>query len=65
MTTLDIILLVLIGIGAVLGFMKGFLRQLAGLFGLVAGFFGDKGLYVHLAEEGFQTGTGNGACYLF
>ena len=35
MTTLDIILLVLIGTVAVLGFAKGFLRQLAGLLGLI------------------------------
>lgn len=57
MTTLDIILLVLIGIGAVLGFMKGFLRQLAGLLGLVAGLLVAKALYVHVADEVFSQVT--------
>ena len=59
MTTLDIILLVLIGIGAVLGFMKGFLRQLAGLLGLVAGLLVAKALYVHVADEVFSQVTDN------
>ena len=57
MTTLDIILLVLIGIGAVLGFMKGFLRQLAGLLSLVAGLLVAKALYVHVADEVFSQVT--------
>ena len=57
MTTLDIILLVLIGTGAVLGFMKGFLRQLAGLLGLVAGLLVAKALYVHVADEVFSQVT--------
>lgn len=59
MTTLDIILLVLIGTGAVLGFTKGFLRQLAGLLGLVVGLLAAKALYVTVADEVFSQVTDN------
>ena len=53
MTTIDIIILVIVGAGAVLGFMKGFLKQLAGLLGLVAGLLLAKALYATVAERGF------------
>ncbi len=53
MTTIDIIILVLLGIGAVTGFMKGFLKQLAGLLGLVAGLLVAKALYATVAERVF------------
>ena len=57
MTTLDIILLVLIGTGAVLGFAKGFLRQLAGLLGLIVGLLAAKALYATVADEVFSQVT--------
>ena len=53
MTTIDIIILTLLGIGAVTGFMKGFLKQLAGLLGLVAGLLVAKALYATVAEQVF------------
>ncbi len=53
MTTIDIIILVIVGAGAVLGFMKGFLKQLAGLLGLVAGLLLAKALYATVAERVF------------
>ena len=37
MTTIDIIILVFLGIGLVSGFMRGFLKQLASIVGLIAG----------------------------
>lgn len=37
MTTIDIIIMAVAGVGAVLGLMKGFVRQLASLVGLIAG----------------------------
>ena len=57
MTSLDIILLVLIGTGAVLGFAKGFLRQLAGLLGLIVGLLAAKALYATVADEVFSQVT--------
>ena len=43
MTTIDIIILIIIGAGVVAGFMKGFIRQLASILGLVAHvFIGDN-----------------------
>ena len=53
MTTIDIVILVIVGAGAVLGFMKGFLKQLAGLLGLVAGLLLAKALYATVAERVF------------
>ena len=51
MTTLDIIILVLVGIGFVLGFTKGFIRQLTSILGLIVGLFAAKMLYASLAEK--------------
>lgn len=51
MTAIDIIILVLLGAGAVLGFMKGFIRQFASLVGLVAGLLAAKALYMPFAER--------------
>ena len=51
MTTLDIILLVFVGIGFVLGFTKGFIRQLTSILGLVVGLIAAKMLYASLAEK--------------
>lgn len=53
MTTLDIIILVVLGAGAIVGFSKGALRQLAGLLGLVAGLLIAKALYATVAERVF------------
>lgn len=50
MTTIDIIILIAVGVGAVRGFMKGFIRQLASILGLVVGLLAAKALYVSLAE---------------
>lgn len=51
MTTIDIILLLAIGAGAVRGFMKGFLKQLTSILGLIVGLIAAKALYASLAEE--------------
>lgn len=51
MTTIDIIILIAVGVGAVRGFMKGFIRQLASILGLVVGLLAAKALYVSLAEK--------------
>ena len=53
MTTVDIIILVVLGAGAILGFSKGFLKQLASLLGLVAGLLIAKALYATVAERVF------------
>lgn len=53
MTTLDIIILVVWGAGAIVGFRKGFLKQLASLLGLVAGLLIAKALYATVAERVF------------
>lgn len=53
MTTIDIVVLVVLGAGAVAGFVKGFLKQLAGLLGLVAGMLIAKALYATVAERFF------------
>ena len=37
MATIDIIILIIIGAGAIVGFMKGFIRQLASILGLIVG----------------------------
>jgi len=51
MTTIDIIILIIIGAGVVAGFMKGFIRQLASILGLVVGLLAAKALYATLAEK--------------
>lgn len=51
MTTIDIIILIAIGAGAVRGFMKGFIRQLTSILGLIAGLLAAKALYASLAEK--------------
>ena len=37
MTELDWIILIVVGLGAILGFMKGLIKQLASIVGLIAG----------------------------
>lgn len=53
MTTMDIVILIVLGAGAIVGFTKGFLKQLAGLLGLVAGLLIAKALYATVAERFF------------
>ena len=53
MTTIDIVILIVLGVGAIVGFTKGFLKQLAGLLGLVAGLLIAKALYATVAERFF------------
>lgn len=53
MTTIDIVILIVLGAGAIVGFTKGFLKQLAGLLGLVAGLLIAKVLYATVAERFF------------
>lgn len=51
MTTIDIIILIAIGAGAIRGFMKGFIRQLTSILGLIVGLLAAKALYASLAEK--------------
>lgn len=53
MTTIDIVILIVLGAGTIVGFTKGFLKQLAGLLGLVAGLLIAKALYATVAERFF------------
>ncbi len=50
---MDIVILIVLGAGAIVGFTKGFLKQLAGLLGLVAGLLIAKALYATVAERFF------------
>ena len=59
MTPLDTIILVILGLGVLLGLVKGALKQLAGLLGLVVGLLAAKALYATVAEEVFSYVTGN------
>ena len=59
MTTLDIIILVILGLGILLGLIKGALKQLAGLLGLVVGLLAAKALYATVAEQVFSRVTDN------
>lgn len=51
MAILDIIILAFFVWGAVSGFMKGFLRQLATLLGIIVGLLAAKALYAMVAEQ--------------
>lgn len=51
MTTVDIIILVLITLGVIQGLMKGFVKQLAVIFGLVAGLLVARALFATVAEK--------------
>lgn len=48
---IDILILSIVGVGAVSGFMKGFIRQLASILGLIVGLLAAKALYASLAEK--------------
>lgn len=51
MTTIDIIIVIIIGAGAIMGLFKGFIKQLAMIAGLVVGLIAAKALYMSLAEK--------------
>ena len=51
MTTIDIIILIVIGAGAVMGLFKGVIKQLATIAGLIVGLIAAKALYMSLAEK--------------
>ena len=51
MELLDIIILVLIGVGVIQGLMKGFLKQLAVIVGLIAGLLIARALFGAVAEQ--------------
>jgi membrane protein required for colicin V production len=51
MTTLDILILIFLGIGFVWGLMKGLVKQLASLVGLVAGLLVARALYGMVGEQ--------------
>ena len=53
MATIDIIILIIIGAGAIVGFMKGFIRQLASILGLIVGLLAAKALYTTLAAVSY------------
>ena len=50
-TTIDIVILVIVGASAVVGFAKGAIRQLAAVAGLIAGLIAARTLYASLAEK--------------
>ena len=51
MHVIDIIILVLIGIGVIQGLMKGSIKQLAQIVGFVAGLLLARGLFSTVAEQ--------------
>ena len=51
MATIDIIILIIVGLGFLFGIKKGFIKQLATLLGVIAGLLAAKILYVSLAEK--------------
>lgn len=51
MTIIDILILIALGAGVVTGYMKGFIRQLASILGLIVGLLAAKALYASLAQK--------------
>ena len=51
MEVIDIIILVLIGVGVIQGLMKGSIKQLASIVGFVAGLLLARGLFATVAEQ--------------
>ena len=49
--TIDIIILIVIGAGAIVGFVKGFIRQLDSILVLIVGLLAAKAMYASLAEK--------------
>ncbi len=70
MTTIDIIILIALGLGVIVGFMKGFIRQLAPILGLIVGLLAAKALYTSLAvklcptlTDSYDSGANTGICH--
>ena len=59
MQVIDIIILLLVLAGAVMGFRKGFIKQLASLVGLVVGLLAAKALYGVVGDQLMGTVTTN------
>ena len=59
MQVIDIIILILVVAGMVIGFRKGFIKQLASLVGLVVGLFAAKALYGVVGDQLLGTVTSN------
>ena len=59
MDTIDIIILAIVGLGVLLGLIKGALKQLAALLGLVVGLLTAKALYATVAQEVMARVTDN------
>lgn len=58
MQTIDWIMIAIVGLGAVVGFSKGFIRQLVSVVGLVAGLLVARALYASVGEKlAMETGT--------
>lgn len=51
MTTLDFIIIGIIFIGAILGFTKGFIKQLSSIVGLIAGLLLARALFASVGEK--------------
>ena len=51
MTELDWIILIVVGLGAILGFMKGLIKQLASIVGLIAGLLIARAMFVAVGEK--------------
>lgn len=51
MGLIDIVILIIIGVGAISGFLRGFIHQLATIAGLVIGFIAARALYLIVAEK--------------
>ena len=51
MATIDVIILVMAGVGVVIGFVKGIVRQLASILGFIVGLLAARALYASLAEK--------------
>ena len=45
MATIDIIILAMIGVGVIMGLMKGFVKQMASIVGLIAGLLMARALF--------------------
>ena len=51
MATIDIVILALIGLGVIQGLMKGFVKELASILGLIAGLLVARALFATAAER--------------
>ena len=51
MATIDWVIIILLALGAVSGFMKGFFKQLAAVVGLIAGLLVARALFAGLGEQ--------------